>query len=185
MTVLPNASVHNAVMWGTVDYVLGDIAHWIAMGPAWDPNNPTSVPCFDSPSPPPPPPPPPKVVKPKPKPQQKPHPKEKWFAKFVDEEEMRNREIASAKYYAMGRRMEEEGETMKDVKEGVVFEEELMNTKVPESMTKNRKPKKFLDDPKATRSILSMVVHQVVGPLSWARLSKSRLPQQVSGRGNL
>jgi len=139
MTVLPNASVHNAVMWGTVDYVLGDIAHWIAMGPAWDPNSP----------------------KPKPRPQ-KPHPKEKWYAKFVDEEEMHKRDMASAKYYALGRRMEEEerqlsgAETMADVKNAVLFEEELMNTPLPKTMTKNRTPKKFTEDPKFPRGATAM-----------------------------
>jgi len=152
MPVPVNGSIHWAVALFTVNSVLGDIADWVAAPASWDPNSPSSIPCYDSPSPPPPSP-PPKPTKPKPKPKpEKPAVKpsygwEKKYAKFWDTERGREEEFATAKMYAMGRRMEEEerqlsaGETMADVKAAVLFEEELMNTPIPPVMLKGRKPK--------------------------------------------
>jgi len=146
MTVPVNGSVHWAMALGTTSEVIGDIADWVAAPASWDPNSPSSIPCYDSPSPPPPSP----IYKPKPKPWQKPKPHEKWFAKFVDEEEQRAREVAQSKYmYAYGRRMQERqlsgGETMKDVEDGAAFEEEMVNMSPPPAMLKGRKPKRPID----------------------------------------
>merc|ERR1712167_336944 len=106
-----------------------DIEDWVA-APTWDPNSPSSIPCYDSPSPPPPSP----IYKPKPKPWQKPKPHEKWFAKFVDPEDYAAKEMAASKYmFAMGRRMEERQlsatESLKDVMIAAEFEEEMENKK--------------------------------------------------------
>jgi hypothetical protein len=83
MFVPINSSVHFAVALDSAASVITDIEDWVAAPPTWDPNSPSSIPCYDSPSPPPPSP----IYKPKPKPWQKPKPHEKWFAKFVDPED--------------------------------------------------------------------------------------------------
>merc|ERR1712146_557265 len=135
-----NSSVHWAVALETTTLVTGDIQDWVASPPSWDPNSPSSIPCYDSPSPPPPSP----IYKP-PRPKPKPWHKGKKVDYYLKlDKETMEKEYKNWKFFA-GRRMEERqmggSEAMADII-AIATEEEL---KTVEPL-----PTKYLsdDDPK-------------------------------------
>jgi hypothetical protein len=134
-----NSSVHWAVALETTSLVIGDIEDWVASPPSWDPNAPSSIPCYDSPSPPPPSPVTKPVIKPKP-----------WHKGYKDvftkiDRETFNEARTNSKFFA-GRRMEERqlagSETMADI-EAIATREELATIKPL--------PTKYLSDGEAKK----------------------------------